>query len=109
MADCKNLLAHFACGKVLVTDNSNSLPPFLSFILLPPTVASGLCERCPVSLILLFKCKSFRLNIIYSLARIKDDFHTMLTLNLCCVILAKTDTYLKYFLLRRLSNEFTFN
>src|SRR5918995_6754848 len=31
MADYKNLLAHFAYGKVLVTDNSNPLRSFLSF------------------------------------------------------------------------------
>jgi hypothetical protein len=43
------------------------------------------------------------------LAKNKGDLHTMLTLNLCCAILAKTDTYLKYSLLRSLSNEFTFN
>jgi hypothetical protein len=59
MADFKNLLAHFAYGKVSVTDNRNPLPPFLSFILLPPTVNSGLCELCPVSSILLFEYKSF--------------------------------------------------
>jgi hypothetical protein len=58
MADFKNLLAHIADGRVSVTDNSNSLPPFLSFILLPPTVDSGL-ELCPVSSILLFNYKSF--------------------------------------------------
>src|ERR671910_793315 len=95
MADFKNLLAHIADGRVSVTDNSNPLPPFLSFILLPPTVDSGLCELCPVSSILLFKYKSFT-SIIYPLAKQKGDLHTMLTLNLCYAILAKTDTYLKY-------------
>ena len=96
MADFKNLLAHFAYGKVSVTDNRNPLPSFLSLILLPPTVASGLCKLCPVSLILLFKCRVFRLSIVYPLAKDKGDFHTMLTLNLGCAILTKTDTRLKY-------------
>lgn len=89
MADFKNLLAHFAYGKVSVTDNRNPLPSFLSLILLPPTVASGLCKLCPVSLILLFKRKVFRLSIVYPLAKDKGDFHTMLTLNLGCAILTK--------------------
>src|SRR5918999_4586184 len=95
MADCRNLLAHLAYGEVLVTDNSNSLPSFLSFILLSPTVASGLC-KLSVCLILLFKCKVFRLSIVYPLGKDKGDWHTMLTLNLCCVILAKIDTFLEY-------------
>ena len=95
MADFKNLLAHFAYGKVSVTDNRNPLPPFPSFILLPLTVASGLC-KLSVCLILLFKCKVFHLKIVYPLAENKDDFHTMLTLNLSCAILTKTDTCLKY-------------
>jgi hypothetical protein len=33
----------------------------------------------------------------------------MFTLNLCYAILAKTDTNLKYSLLRGISNEFTYN
>src|ERR671919_1046979 len=96
MADFKNLLAHIADGRVSVTDNSNSLSPFLSFILLSPTIDSGLCELCPVSSILLLECKVFRFCIIYPFAKNKRDLHTMLTLNLCYAILAKTDTYLKY-------------
>ena len=96
MADFKNLLAHIADGMVSVTDNSNSLPPFLSFILLPLTVASELREPCPVSSILLSKCKVFHLSIAYPLSKDKDDFHTMLTLNLSCANLTKTDTCLKY-------------
>jgi hypothetical protein len=101
MADCKNLLAHFTYGKVLVTDNSNPLPSFLSFIPLPPTVASGLRELCPVSSILLFKCKVFHLSIVYPLAKNKGDFHTMLTLNLNCDNVTKTDTCLKYSLVMK--------
>jgi hypothetical protein len=109
MADCKNLLAHVAYGKVSATDNSNLLPSFLSFIPLPLTVASGLREACPVSSILLSKCKVFHCSIVYPLSKDKDDFHTMFTLNLSCANLTKTDTCLKYSLLRGLSNEFTSN
>jgi hypothetical protein len=38
-------------------------------------------ELCAFSSILLFKCKVFHLKIVYPLEN-KDDFHTMLTLNL---------------------------
>ena len=88
MDDCKNLLAHFAYGKVSVTDNSNLLP-------------SGLREPCPVSSILLSKCKVFHLSIVYPLSKDKDDFHTMLTLNLSSANLTKTDTCLKYSLVMK--------
>lgn len=101
MADCKNLLAHFAYGKVPVTDNSNLLPSFLSFIPLPLTVASGLREPCSVSSILLSKCKVFHFSIEYPLSKDKDDFHTMLTLNLSSANLTKTDTCLKYSLVMK--------
>ena len=101
MADCKNLLAHFAYGKVSVTDNSNLLPSFLSFIPLPLTVASGLREPGSASSILLSKCKVFHLSIAYPLSKDKDDFHTMLTLNLSSANLTKTDTCLKYSLVMK--------
>ena len=96
MADCKNLLAHFADGKVLVINNNNSLPSFLPFIPLVSTVASGLPELCPASSIFLFKCKVFHLIIIIPLGKNKANLYRLLILKISCDTLAKTDTCLKY-------------